>query len=239
MAEALKPIETIEPRPTDPELSRYVRAYMIQRFAVGVLGIALPILLVLIDGLWFDTDPFLRTSISSYYYSGVRDLFVGTMCAIGVFLITYKVAERNLDNTLSLVAGGAAVVVALFPTGLPSGIDPTPLQERLDEAVVEWIHYIFAAAFIGSLAVISWFFGKREGNRTPAPGQRRSRKFWRVYHQACAAAIGVALAWIGITEMTDWGSRESLLYGEAAAVWAFGLSWLMKGAELDILLGRK
>ena len=98
----LKPVATVHPRPADPGTARYIRSYLIMRALVGALGIALPFALVLIDGWGFDGHPFPRTSLSAYYYSGTRELFVGALCAIGVFLITYKVAEINLDNTLSL-----------------------------------------------------------------------------------------------------------------------------------------
>jgi hypothetical protein len=234
----LKPELTVEPRPTDPETSRYVRSYLIMRAFVGALGVALPFVLVLGDGLVLDGDPFPRTSLSSYYYSGVRELFVGALSATGVFLFTYKVADRTLDNTLSVFAGIAVTVVALLPTGLPPDVvEETPLQEWLGESVVETIHYAAAGAFILSLAVISFFFGVREGMRPPRDG-RRSPAFWRRYHWTCAAAIGVAVAWIGVTELFG-GPPNSLLYGEAVAAWAFGASWLAKGLELDILRGRR
>jgi hypothetical protein len=47
-------------------------------------------------------------------------------------------------------------------------------------------------------------------------------------------AAAALAAFAGITGEPDKG----LLFAEAVAVWAFGASWLMKGAELDILLGR-
>ena len=202
MRASLEPVLTVAPRPTDPHVSRYVRSYLIMRVVIGAIGVALPFMLVLVDGLWFDDDPFPRTSLSAYYYSGVRELLVGTL------------------------------------TGLPADVvQLTPLQDRLGAANVERIHYIAAAALIVSLAVISYFFGKREGTRAPQEGKRRSRRFWRIYHWGCAGAIGVALGWIAVTELTEWGPNESLLYGEAVSALAFGASWLWKGLELDMLRG--
>jgi hypothetical protein len=204
---------------------------------VGALGIALPFALVLIDGVWLD-GPFLRSSLSAYYYSGAREVFVGALSAIGVFLIAYKVAEVNLDNTLSVMAGIAVVCVAGFPTSAARVAD-TPLQERLGESAVATIHYASAAVFISSLAVISYFFGKREGARAPRPGQRRPPRFWRTFHWACAGVIAAALAFILVTEVFDAGPRRSLLYGEVVSVWAFAVSWLWKGLEVDMLRGRR
>jgi hypothetical protein len=82
--EVLWPEVAVEPRPTAPQAKRYVRSYLIMRVAIGALGIALPVVLVLGEPLLFDGQPFPRGSLSAYYYSGVREVFVGALCAIGV-----------------------------------------------------------------------------------------------------------------------------------------------------------
>ena len=118
----LQPEITVERPATSapPDMSRYLRSYLIMRAMVGALGVALPFLLVFGDGFVFDGDPFVRGSLSSYYYSSAREVFVGTLSATAVFLITYKVVTRSLDNTLSMVAGVAVLLVAVFPTGRPN-----------------------------------------------------------------------------------------------------------------------
>ena len=127
--------------------------------------------------------------------------------------------------------------MALFPKGRPTDlIDLTPLQERVGESVVAGLHFGAAATFILSLAVISYFFGKREGARPPAAG-KRPPKFWQTFHWICAGTIVAALVWSAVTVVSDWGPSRSLLYGEGVAVCAFGVSWLWKGLELDMLRG--
>ena len=237
LEEALTPVTAVHPPPRDPDLARYVRSYLIMRTVVGLLGIALPFALVLVGTVWLGASSSLRESLSAYYYSGARELFVGGLSATGVFLITYKVAEINLDNTLSLLAGLSVLIVALFPTGRPNdGIALTPLQNRLGESFVSRTHFTAAGVFILSLAVITYYFGKREGARDARPG-RRSPRFWQTYHWICAAVILVAFAWSGVTQFFDVGPSRALLYGEVVAVWAFGASWLWKGLELDMLRG--
>jgi hypothetical protein len=234
----LEPVTEVDRPTADAGTVRYIRSFLLMRVMVGVIGIGLPFALVLIDGLWFDGSRFPRTSLSAYYYSGVRELFVGALCATGVFLVAYKVADVNLDNTLSVLAGIAVLGVALFPTDRPNDrVALTPLQEELGETFVAVVHYASAVVFIVALGVISYFFGKREGARPPVAGAR-SPGFWRAFHWACAGVIGAALLWILVTEVFGTGPAESLLIGEAVSVWAFGVSWLWKGLEVDMLRGR-
>lgn len=217
---------------------RYLRSYLIMRLAIGVLGIALPIVLIIVELAVLAGDG-VRTSLSAYYHSGMRDVFVGTLCATAVFLITYKVAEANLDNTLSSLAGIAAFGVAVFPTSLPLGSSSvlTPWQERIGEQATARIHYISAALFIVFLAAISYFFGRREANR-PRERLGRDAKFsgaaWRKFHIACAILIAIeaVLTWAAVT--WHWWDY-SLIAGETAVSWTFGASWFAKGYELRTL----
>jgi hypothetical protein len=221
----------------------YLRSYLVMRAALGFIGVGLPVLLLGGDLLFLKGTPQARGSLSAYYYSGMRDVFVGILFATAIFLITYRVAERTLDNALSLLAGVAVMGAALFPTSRPEGdggplMQLTPLQEVLGETTVSRVHGVSAALFILSLAVISFFFGVREGRRSQRRDGRRAKMspaFWRRFHWACASAIVLAVVFVAATKLLGWFADYSLLVGEAAALLAFGLSWLMKGLELDIL----
>ncbi|GIH20038.1 hypothetical protein [Rugosimonospora africana] len=219
----------------------YLKSYLLMRAAIGFLGLALPIVLFLGDAFWLSGSVKARGSLSAYYHSGMRDVFVGILFGTAVFLITYKVFEHQLDNVITTIAGIAVLGVALFPTSRPpdSTSPPTPLEIRLGEQHVAIVHYICAGTFIVLLGVMSLFFGIREGKRTRWHDGQRARMspaFWRRFHLGCAAAIGLALLFIGATQATGWLSDYSLIIGETAAVFAFGSSWLMKGLELNILL---
>ena len=78
------PEVAVEPRPDNEP--RYVRSYVFTRFAIGVLGVLLPLMLVFLEPALFDGLPAPRGSLSAYYYSGLREVFVGGLWAIGVFL---------------------------------------------------------------------------------------------------------------------------------------------------------
>jgi hypothetical protein len=238
LPEILTPDQPRGRQAVSPVDGTFLRSYLLLRLLIGALGIALPTVLLVGDWLLL-SEPFpVRDSLSAYYHSGMRDVFVGVLVAIGVFLVTYKVFERDLDNTLSTIAGLAVVVVALFPTTLPDDHDPsvlTPLQDRLGESLTGWIHYGAAALFIGSLAVISFFFGVREGQRPPAPRQRLLPGSWRAIHWAMAGVIAAAIVFMAACRLSGAFGDWYLLAGEIIAVVAFGASWLAKGAERDLL----
>ena len=241
MSAFLTPVREVDPRPdptTKPVTARYIRSYLWMRIGVGILGVLLPLVLVFGDQLAFDEDPFVRGSLSVYYFSGMRDEFVAILASTGIFLLTYKVAERNLDNAASLLAGFCAVLIALFPTGRPSysATGLTRLQEWLGETSVKVVHIGASAGFLVALAVVSLFFGLREGQRPRRQGTHFPPKFWQWFHWSCTFAMVLALAWIVVTMIAGWPYR-SLLIGEWVSAWAFGLSWLTKGAEWDMLFG--
>lgn len=208
----------------------YLRAYLSLRFAIGAAGILLPVVL-LVGDIWLSGTPGGRGSISAYYHSGMRDVFVGTLVVIGAFLVTYRVANHRPTNVITTVAGIACVGVAVFPTQGGAGDPLTPLQERAGEGAVAAVHYVSAAVFIGLLGLISVYFAREA--KASDPGSP-----WVVYHYACAAAIYAASAYVVLTQATGTGDRYSLLIGETVAVEAFGASWLSKGLALRGLVLR-
>jgi hypothetical protein len=244
--ELFKPIASTGPRP-DPGTTDllYTRSFLALRTFIGVLGVALPVLVVFGDRLLFHGRPYgqhwPRGSVSVYYYSGLREVFVGTIAATGVFFIAYRVWERNRENLLSWAAGLAACAIALFPTKPPGpvGDDPalvlSPLQNKFGVTPITTIHYVASAAFLVALAWISWQFGRREGDRKERLGMKRSPEFWRLFHRGCAAAMGLALLWVVVGSFAH--VARATLIGEWVCAIAFGASWFWKGFELDALRG--
>jgi hypothetical protein len=210
------------------------------RTIIGVLGIMLPVILLLGDSAFLKGAVGARGSLSAYYHSGMRDFFVGVLIAVAFALFAYKLFVWSLDNALRMVAGFATVTVAIFPTATPEGKNQTPLQQRLNEGVVEVIHFASAAIFICSLGIICYLFGRRESQRhriRPSGIASAPAKFWKWFHCGSAFAIGLAIVFIGATKATGVLDQHALLIGESVAGLAFGLSWLAKGLDFDRLLG--
>jgi len=224
----------------DEGAGMYIRSFLFLRLMIGFLGVTLPFTLVFFDWLAFSGDPVPRGSMSIYYYSGMREVFTVTLGTIAFFLFAYKFTEKNLDNTLSIVAGLAGMTIPLFPTGRPRGVHPlpslTPLQNLIGEDWTKYIHYGASAIFIASLGGICVLFGRRERKR-PEHGNVLPARFWQGWHFVCAGAIVVAAIWIVVTTWFVHGPYWSLLVGEGVSAVAFGASWFVKGAEIRYLFG--
>ena len=208
----------------------YARSYLLIRAAVGGLGIGLPLLLWAVDALLLQGSPAARGSLSAYYFSGARDVFVGALCVIGVLLVTYLAAQPDTwDFWLSLVAGVAAIGVALLPTTRPAAYDgpPTPLQQHWGEHLVAALHFSCAAVLVLALAGIAFLAARREV-------RHRGHRAVARLHRACGAAIVAAVAWAaaGMVLDLDVGRLTSLYVGEVASTWAFGLSWTVQAWDL-------
>src|SRR6187551_2726934 len=76
-----------ESRPSPPPDD--VFTYRRLRRIIGILDISLPIVLVLVSVTVY-TQPGIRPSISDYYYTHMREIFTGTLCGVGLFMICYK-----------------------------------------------------------------------------------------------------------------------------------------------------
>lgn len=216
----------------------YVLSYVVIRIAVGCVGLLLPVALIVGEATILDAPVHARDSISSYYHSPMRDIFVGSLSVIGVLLITYMVDRRKLEFWASTIAGICLLGVANFPTERPHvpagapfcGDVPQPagctdLEQRFGEVRIGNIHLGFAVVALVLLGVIAYLFGRRDWPR--------SRNL-AVFEFACAAAIalGLVVALSGWVSKWRLGGLTPLYIGEVVTVIAFGLGWLAQGFDL-------
>ncbi|MBS1914166.1 MAG: DUF998 domain-containing protein [Bacteroidetes bacterium] len=199
-----------------------VISYLSLRKCIGVIGISLPLVLSL-GGLLVD-GPGLRSSISSYYYSGMGNVFVGSMCAIGIFLMSYR--GYGNDHIASLLAGAFAVGIALCPMG--DSATPTA-HERL----IGNLHYAFAALLFLMLA----YFCLRLFTKTDPTKPPTRRKLQRnVVYRICGAIILLSIAFVAAISPLPAGASiwkfNPVFWMEALAIVAFGISWLVKGEAI-------
>jgi hypothetical protein len=200
-----------------PFYSGQTYSFLALRKAVGWIGIFLPFVLMFGVYLIFNGELTLFT-ISMYYYSGMRDVFVGALCAIGLFLLYYR-GFGKWDDWTGNIAGICAFCIAWFPT---SKVGPQDLSGK--------IHFIAAAVFFTALSFFSLFLFTRKG---PSPTSEKLKR--NVIYVICGLVMMVCLAGIAtyfiIFQNTHPGSRF-VFWAETAALVAFGVSWLTKGGTL-------
>lgn len=199
-------------------------SYLTMRRWIGILAMAFPILIILFGGL-----P-MQTSISAYYWTNAGVLFTAMLFMMGLFLLSYHGYDKR-DDWLSGIAGGAMMIVALFPCEV--GINPVThayLMPWLGPAVNNVIHYAAAVVTFGMLGVLSMFQFTQGGDNI----QKLKRN--RVY-RICGWVIFGALAVAVPLQLIPNGRAATdvirlWFWLEAIMVWAFGVSWLVKGGTL-------
>jgi hypothetical protein len=204
----------------DPD-TPLVISYLGLRKAVGFIGLLLPIVLAL--GKILLEGSGLQCSISAYYHTDMRNVFVGSLCAIGVFIGSYRGYDIR-DEIAGRIASVFAIGVALFPTN------------RCDAAAspISKLHWTFAAILFLTLAYFCLaLFTKTAPDRPPTRQKLQRNALYR----ACGYAIVASILIIGIDKfvpsVNTWLAPISPVFWlESIAVIAFGLAWLTKGEAI-------
>lgn len=204
------------------------------RRAIGWLGMGLPVVLILLSLLpYFDTQ--IQPSISDYYYTHFREIFVGVLCAVSLFLIRYEGHKGNVfwknDDRMTNIAGLMALGVAIFPTNRDDGAYFEKMYSLVPHSA-DWVgqlHYAFAAAFFVILAVMSikvFTLGQKDN-----PEVQESS--WNENHiyRICGYIMLMCVAFIPVNMVVKIHSHTTLIM-ETVALFAFGISWLIKGRAL-------
>lgn len=238
------PAVTSERVNKDLPLDSIARSYFLMRLIIGILGVALPILLIVGDAVLLRTnfsDILARGSLSAYYHSSMRDVFVIIMAMTGLLLFTYKSTERTHENIYSYIAGFAALIVALIPTHIPDdgSATLTGVQHFLTEQRAAIIHYVAAATFVTFLGFICSGFSARERKAALLPNisdeERRKYAKWSFIHAFATLVIFVSIAFIVLTQWLRIWDSHSILHGETIIALAFGTSWILKSASMKLL----
>jgi len=199
-----------------------VLTYLGLRKAIGLIGVALPFVLAL--GKMLLESPGIQGSISAYYYTVMRDVFVGAMCAIAVFMMSYRYEPE--DDLVGDITCVFALGVALFPTA-------PELDASEHQRWIGGLHLFFAAGFFLCLA----YFCLALFRRTAADRRPTDRKLKRnALYTACgytilACLVGVAILAV-LPSTVPIKQIRPVFWLEAAAILAFGLAWLTKGEAI-------
>ena len=149
-----------------------VVSYMNLRKMVGILGFAFPIILV-VGSVVAGGYEQIQNSISSYYHTNMRDIFVGVLCVVALFLLSYRGYDR-IDNIAGNIACFFALGVAFFPT---AHHDPT----LITNPIIGKLHLISASLFFLVLTYFSLFlFTKTDPSKKISKPKKNRNKVFRV-----------------------------------------------------------
>jgi hypothetical protein len=183
---------------------------------IGILGAA-ALLAAAIVIEFINAGYCLQNSISAYYYTPVRSIFVGFLIAMGHTLIVYK-AEEALEDFLLNLAGMLAPVVAVAPTTfdsravarcihVPPGV---PSDEWLRASIDNNFIALLMAGVIGLAASV--LLNLRKNDRAPGADTERAK---RARHALGVTAVVLLIGWLAIKR---WDRFYELAHGYAAVL---------------------
>jgi len=207
-----------------------VISYLFLRRAIGIIGILFPFILVtgsVVAGGCTEIQP----TISDYYHTNMRDVFVGTLCAVALFLFSYR-GYNYMDNIAGNLACIFALGVAFFPASATEPLAPCNHTAATHHPLIGKIHLVAAGLFFIVLACFSLFLFTR-GVSMPTPEKLIRNKIYRICGFVILACIMLLLLFYSLPSFDFYLKKYKLVFWiETIALWAFGISWLIKGQYL-------
>ena len=216
--------------PRSTSTNPVVLSYYTMRRMVGLLALALPFALAagsILARLFISghlPHPLLQRSISDYYYTPMRDLYVGSLCAIAAFLASSRGYDLR-DEITGYLAAVCAIGVACFPS-----FNPRSTRFTQVEFVFGLVHTAFAALMYLTLAYICIFLFRKSSPQKTLTRRKQDRN--RIYVASGVIMVACMIAMVSLTMLTTIERRHPshlLFWCESLALCAFGVAWLTKG----------
>ncbi len=208
--------------------------------AIALLGLFLPASML----AWsLMTRSSIRGSLSEYYYTPVRDLMVGTLITMALFLWSYRgFSDRDddlrADRRVGKIASVAAAIIAFAPITPRNDDRCTLVQCIIGDRSAAFIHGIGASAFFICLAVFCLVLLPRS-----VVSSHGALRRVRIY-LTCGWIIVAAIVFIGIWQFLPaeivfaLGHFRPVFWAEAAAIVAFSFAWIVRGRALGEAINR-
>ena len=205
--------------------SHLERSFIVQRRGMALLAAAFPAAFLASSFLFGRTE--FQTSISAYYWTLdlERNVFVGVLCAVGVFLLLYKGYTLLEDRVLD-VAGICAAGVAFFPMDQSGDCAASGIS----------LHGAFAVTFFACIFFICIFMSRH--SLGDIADRRRRATFRRAYWLCSGTMIGSIVLAVLSRLLPEQSvqmlcENSAIFWFEAVGVWAFSAFWYIKTRELD------
>lgn len=222
----------------------FTQTYFTLRLGLALISFALPI------ALYFSANVLtalpLLPSLSAYYYADSGAIFVGSLFAIGMGLLSYKGFSRVEDWSLNF-GGVLAVAIAMFPM---QPVDAWPciyadfdmgkwgsIADHFDRssqwAVNLGIHYYCAVLFFVVLAFVMTFCSHQTLHLVPLKERRRFLLAYLLCGLLFIGSVGASYVILGNAGGSSGNAcTKHVLFGvECAGVYSFAIYWLVKTWE--------
>lgn len=222
-----------------------ITSYLTIRQSLGYIGLALPVVLLL-GGLAANEG--IAASISHYYYTSMQDVFVGALCAIGVFLMGSWGPDSHdagpiTHKRVSRIGGLGAIGLALVPTHTEKPFDCSFVQCATGMQTGSDIHHVFAGLFFLSMALfcLFLFYERPEDGHSDAERMGLRNRVYKISGAVILTAMAALYTYrISSPETKAVMDANSYQFWiESIGVWAFGLCWLVKGHAFAALNDRE
>jgi len=193
---------------------QHTKSYFALRRAVGIIGLVLPFVLMLGNYYYFKGDLVLPT-ISQYYHSPMRDVFVGGLISIAAFMFFYS-GYGKWDRLAGILAGFLTMGVVFFPTSVSV------------ESGGGRVHSVLAILLFLVLAAISIFHFPRK-----RPGVDTQRT--DTLQVACGLIMLTCLLAVFLYYYVRGFAKSEgcfVFIVESIALMSFGISWFTEGLDL-------
>lgn len=213
-----------------------VISYYTMRRAIGVLGITLPLILLAGSFLLGGCEE-VQGSISTYYHTNMRNIFVGFNCAVALFLFAYRGHDWK-DNLVGYLGCIFVLGVAFLPCSISNPYQPCLIPVPEQHPLVGKLHNLSALLYFIILIVYSLLlFPKTHmdlvtGEKMFMRRQKRKRNV--VYYisgsiMLVSLVLIVSYMWFLHKLYPGLKRLDPVFWLESIVLFAFGFSWLTKG----------
>ena len=225
-------------------------------FRICIGGVAILFLAVVVFGRMYFKGIGIEDALSDYYYTPMRDVLVGGLCALATLLMCYRYQPK--DHVVSFVAGACAILLAIFPTQCPPGCQKINL-------IIVLVHAVSSALFLlTTFLLVFYFFTLSDEDESlksltqkkgplfqrivstisrPVTGQRilwknNRRKFRRNWvYLGCGGVMIVALVFALLNQFffssIKWLElQHPLFWCETITLVLFAFAWIVKGGVI-------
>jgi len=202
------------------EISMRVINHKTMRVVIGLIAFLMPF------AVWLLSARPRLSSISISYWTDSRDIFVGSLIAVGFFLSAYNGRSRydRLEKLLSRAACLFATCVALFPTrDFDHMTDNAPSWILyISNNKPQIIHYTAAISLFVCLFFMLLFFSFRASRK----GKSGRSMVYLAF--SLGMLLGMPLLYVILDKIFD--RYDTLFYVEWLGLGLFGAGWFTAGA---------